>query len=205
MIVRAGIKLVFAFAMVCSNAVAADFSDPTWPCIQRKVERLSAGLMWPAAIEPIELDPEKASAAAELAGRLALRRIELEDFHDPVGEFISNYDADMTVAGHVFQQVFDALSNRRDRIIDGIEEFSLSQIALAEKIEMARVEMNGLLEVADPDFDRVDALEEQIDWDQVIYTDRQKSITYLCETPVLLEKRLYAIAQLLAAAAKPAP
>ena len=45
--------------------------------------------------------------------------------------------------------------------------------------------------------DRVDALEEQVDWDQRIFTDRQKTITYLCETPTLLEKRLYAISQML--------
>lgn len=50
---------------------------------------------------------------------------------------------------------------------------------------------------AEPDYDRVDALEEQVDWDQRIFTDRQKTITYLCETPTLLEKRLYAISQML--------
>ena len=36
-----------------------------------------------------------------------------------------------------------------------------------------------------------------MDWDERIHTDRQRSLTYVCETPVLLEKRLYAIAQLL--------
>ena len=48
-----------------------------------------------------------------------------------------------------------------------------------------------------PDFDRVDQLEEQIDWDERIYHDRARSLTYVCETPVLLEKRAYAIAQIL--------
>ncbi len=53
----------------------------------------------------------------------------------------------------------------------------------------------------DPDYDRVDALEEQLDWDQRIYNDRQRSITYLCETPTLLERRLFVIAQMLQQAA----
>lgn len=205
MILRHSLKLGLALAIIWTPGLAADFSDPTWPCIQRKVERLSAGLMWPAAIEEIELDNDTAPAAANLADRLALRRIEIEELRQPVDTFASDYDADLTIMGNVFEQVFASLSNRRDRIIDGIEKFSLSQIALAEKIELARVEMANLLAAEEPDYDKVDALEEQLDWDQTIYSDRQKSITYLCETPVLLEKRLYAIAQLLSGAAKSQP
>ena len=83
------------------------------------------------------------------------------------------------------------------RIIGGIADFSLGQIALAEKIDATRMEMDTALAADDPDYDRIDALEEQLDWDQVIFTDRQKSITYLCETPQLIEKRLFAIARML--------
>ena len=36
-----------------------------------------------------------------------------------------------------------------------------------------------------------------VDWDQVIFSDRQQSIVYLCETPQLIEKRLFAIARML--------
>ena len=60
--------------------------------------------------------------------------------------------------------------------------------------------MDSLMQGTDPDYDRVDALEEQVDWDERIYTDRQRSLTYVCETPVLLEQRLYAISKLLQAA-----
>ena len=59
--------------------------------------------------------------------------------------------------------------------------------------------MDQEMKKAEPDFDRVDALEVQLDWDERIYADRQQSLTYVCETPVLLERRLYAIAQLLEA------
>ena len=71
------------------------------------------------------------------------------------------------------------------------------QIALSEKIDAGRAEMDAQMAKDDPDFDRVDALEEQVDWDQRIFSDRQQTITYLCETPTLLEKRLYAISQML--------
>lgn len=178
---------------------AADFSDPTWPCVQRKVENLSLGLMWPDPVDPDTL-PENPSLRRdmnELAGVLALRRIEVADLEPQIARFTAAHGGDAAVLGHVFAQTFSTLNKRRSRIINGIGDFSLGQIALSESIDTNRAEMDQILAKAEPDFDRVDKLEEQIDWDQVIYTDRQRNIQYLCETPVLLERRLFSIAQIL--------
>jgi hypothetical protein len=62
--------------------------------------------------------------------------------------------------------------------------------------------MSGEMAKPEPDFDKVDDLEEQLDWDQVIFSDRQRSIEYLCETPVIIERRLFEIARMLQQAAK---
>lgn len=190
-------KLLFlAMGLTLAQPVlAADFNDPSWPCVQRKVERLSIGLMWPAPVAGDASD--SGPQIEELAGKLALRRLEPEALAPDIAAFAAAHDGDPELLGQVFARVFDRLSTRRTRIIRGIGDFSLGQIALAEKIDATRAEMDRLMAADDPDFDKVDALEEQLDWDQLIYTDRQKSITYLCETPVLLEKRLYAVAKLL--------
>lgn len=182
---------------------AAEFDDPTWPCIQRKVERLSAGLMWPEPLEPAALAPEHRDAARALADRLALRRVDLEeDGREMIAAFARSATPDRAMMGAVFAQVFERLARDRKAVIDGIGKYSLDQIALAERIDTARGEMETALAAEAPDFDRIDALEEQIAWDERIYTDRARSLTYVCETPVLLEKRLYAIAQMLLAAAE---
>ena len=185
--------LIFA----ATTAPAADFSDPTWPCVQRKVERLSIGLMWPEALPESPPEDAKAEAVEELAETLALRRVDLEEARDRVRAFAESHGHDTDLMGAVFAEVFDTLASRRTRIIDGIGDFSLGQIALSEKIDAGRVEMDAQMAKDDPDFGRVDALEEQVDWDQRIFSDRQQTITYLCETPTLLEKRLYAISQML--------
>lgn len=180
-------------------AQSADYSDPTWPCVQRKVASLSLGLMWPHPMDP-EVAPtsnEMGKDIAELAGYLSLRRVDLETLQPRVAAFADTYGGDVDALGMVFAEVFDTLSTRRGRIMKGIEDFSLSQIALADKIDTVRAEMDATLETAEPDFDKVDQLEERLDWDQVIYTDRQRNITYLCETPTLLERRLFSIAQML--------
>lgn len=178
---------------------AADYSDPTWPCVQRKVETLSLGLMWPFPVDPdtgLSNDDLRADVL-ELASYLSLRRVELETLQARVDAFAESYQGDPDALGQVFASVFKTLSDRRARIIRGIGDFSLSQIALAEKIDGARVEMDAILATAEPDFDKVDVIEERLDWDQVIYTDRQRNITYLCETPILIERRLFSVAQML--------
>lgn len=193
------LALCLALLVPVTSASAADYSDPTWPCIQRKVESLSPGLMWAFPLDPASVETTAAQQAdiAELAGYLSLRRVPLEDLEPRVAAFAETYGGDPEMLGLVFYEVFGSLSKRRSRIITGIGDFSLSQIALAEQIDLNRAAMDAQMAKAAPDFDAVDALEEQLDWDQLIYTDRQRNIVYLCETPTLLERRLFGIAQML--------
>ena len=193
------LTLACVAAALAAPLQAADFSDPTWPCIQRKVENLSLGLMWPGAVDPTLIGDDEVlrQDVYDLADALALRRVDLDEMRPRVEAFGAKYGGDQDKLGLVFERVFSGLSKRRGRIITGIGDFSLSQIALAEQIDSARAEMDTQLALAEPDFDKVDALEEQLDWDQLIHSDRQRSITYLCETPLIIERRLFAIAQLL--------
>lgn len=180
-------------------AHGADFSDPSWPCVQRKVETLSPGLMWPF---PLKQNAEADNAqlirdSTDLADTLALRRVELTDVDAVIKGFVDHHGGSPDTLGLVFGRVFDTLSTRRERIINGIGDFSMGQISLSKRVDSLRAEMDIALSAAELDYDRIDALEEQLDWDQVIYSDRQRSITYLCETPTLLERRLFSIAQML--------
>lgn len=196
------LSTVFAVICLCGPGGAADFSDPTWPCIQRKVERLSVGLMWPHPIEEVALSEQTEAAVNELVGRFTLRRLELEEIAPALGDFTAEYGADPALLGTVFARTFDRLAATRTTIMKGIEEYSLSQIAMADKIGATRTEMDTMLAADSPDYDKIDALEAQLDWDERIYTDRKQSLTYVCETPILLEKRLFAIAQMLLSAAE---
>ncbi|MFB9947433.1 hypothetical protein ACFFP0_01165 [Rhizobium puerariae] len=175
-------------------AGAADFSDPDWPCIQRKVENLSPGLMWPTPVTRTSLPQE----AADLASILALRRVSPEEAETQVQSFVEKMPAaDAQLLGNIFYDAFDKLAEDRHRLISGIARYSRSQIALSKKIDDSRSEMAKLTAGKSQEFDRIDKLEEQIDWDERIYKDRAQALTYVCETPVIIEKRAYAIAQLL--------
>uniref|UniRef100_A0A2A3JU97 Uncharacterized protein n=1 Tax=Alloyangia mangrovi TaxID=1779329 RepID=A0A2A3JU97_9RHOB len=189
-------------SLAAAPALAADFADPSWPCVQRKVETLSPGLMWPEPLPDAKPEGTTGAAVKELAELLSLRRVDLETARTELAAFTRSEGDAMPLMAAVFSGVFDRLSHRRTRILKGIGKFSHGQIELSEKIDAARAEMDAQMALEAPDYDRVDALEEQIDWDQRIFTDRQHTIRYLCETPQLLEQRLYAIAQMLHEAGK---
>lgn len=173
---------------------AADFSDPTWPCIQRKVENLSLGIMWPHPVSDAELGAKD----LELVQALVLRRVSLDDAGDLIDGYVAG-EPEMSTQklGAVFSEAFERINQRRRAIIEGIGRYSKKQIDLAKSIDETRKAMASLMQATDPDFDAVDRLEEKLDWDERIYRDRARSLTYVCETPVQLEKRIYGIGQLL--------
>lgn len=184
-----------------SGVNAAAFNDPTWPCQQRKVEMLSLGIMWTEPLPQgfdIEANRSVTGEARDLVLILSLRRIPLQEAEEAVLSFVENADpADADIMLSIFADVFETLGDTRRDVIAGIERYSLKQIALSERIEARRSEMRVLMDAGNPDYDRIDRLEEQLDWDERVFRDRARSLTYVCETPVLIEKRLYAIAQLL--------
>lgn len=188
-------------ALGSANVHAASFNDPSWPCQQRKVSELSIGLMWTEALpQDFEagLNRPLSGEAHDLVVLLSLRRVPLEQAEEAVSTYSENAGAaDKDTMFSIFAGVFDTLGDTRREVITGIEQYSLKQIALSERIEAARSEMRTHTESENPDFDRIDLLEEQLDWDERVFRDRARSLSYVCETPVLIEKRLYSVARML--------
>ena len=150
--------------------------------------------MWQQPVTKVALSP----AADELATQLALRRVSIDEATRLVADFAkATPNAGADVYGTIFHTVFDRISDRRSLIIRGITRYAHNQTAMADRIKANQAEMDKLTTSGSKDFDRMDKLEEQIAWDERIYRDRGKSLTYVCETPVILEKRVYAIAKLL--------
>ncbi|WP_246082703.1 hypothetical protein [Rubellimicrobium rubrum] len=181
-------------------ALAAGPSDPDWPCIQRKVERLSIAAMWPDPIpegtEPLPEDLE------EVAAQLALRRVSEEDAQELLSHAKESHpNLGPDDYGQVFRITFDHIDRQRTEIVAGIGRYARNQSTLASELEELRAEMKDLEAAEAPDFDRMDEVEAEIDWRVRIFNDRNRALTYVCESPVLLEQRAFWIAQMLLKAA----
>jgi hypothetical protein len=188
--------LVFEFTWQPSQA--ADPEDPDWPCIQRKVPTISAAAMW--AGPPVEEladqwrdDPEITALAEEITAR----RTDLEKGKKAIAALAGRLEVDKD---RKLTMLFAAALNRinRDRgsIIAGIQRYARRQAALAELIAQQTMEINRLIRDDDQAQQaRLDELQEKQNWDTRIYEERERSLTYICQQPIILEQRIFALAR----------
>ena len=193
--------LAVAFCLLAGAAQAETGTDPDWPCVQRKQPHLSLGQMWTG---PAPDDATRALARspeiAALADRLEQRRLPMAEAEAEIAAFAQNADNVRLTA--LMVAIFDRVEPDRSALIEGIARYGHKQVALAARIEDDRHKMAALEAAATPDFDAIDAQEEQLDWNTRIFQDRQQALTYVCETPVLLEQRVFALARAIAAGLK---
>jgi hypothetical protein len=199
---RIGQATLAAVLALGGLGAAAQPQDPDWPCVQRKVQHLSIGMMWAGPI-PEDMsawrdDPE----IAALAPRLAARRTALPEVEAAIGRFAE--DAGKDALPVLFAGIFEIIDDERSRIVEGVTRFARKQQALSARIDAAQSEIvaaSGAVAADDYDeFDRIEEMQDALAWDVRIYEERQRSLTYVCESPVLLEQRAFAIARIVMAA-----
>ena len=190
--------LIVSMLFWAGVAHAQSHADPDWPCVQRKQPHLSLGQMWtgPApddAVRELARTPE----IAALADRLEQRRLPLPQAEAEIADYAKSADNQHLTA--LMLAIFDRVEPHRAALMDGIARYGRKQVDLAARIEGHRHEMARLEAIDSPDFD---AQEEQLDWDMRIFQDRQQALTYVCETPVILEQRVFALGRAIAAGLK---
>ncbi len=199
--------LVLALALALAvtglaRTASAAAEDPDWPCIQRQIPEISAGMMWAGpSVEGLANAWKQDPLVAELVGRLVARRTPIEAARDLIQDFIDGLaakgagdkDAKLSL---IFAGALARTNSERGQIIEGIKRYSRRQQALAERIEQRTVQVAELAkEQSEAARKARRKLEEQQIWDTRIFQEREQSLTYVCEVPVLLEQRLFALAR----------
>lgn len=189
--------------LAAGPAVAAGPPDPDWPCIQRRQPLLSVGQVWPGPVPGGDAQALAASDGVQrVAQVIALRRTAMPDAERMIAEFAQTHDATAQTA--LFLASFDHIQSARSRVMSGITRYAHKQEALDGQIEDKRHEYDALMAAGDKDFDAIDRIEQEIDWSTRIFQDRQQSLVYVCETPVILEQRAFALGRAIAAHLPPA-
>lgn len=171
-------------------AWAATSEDPDWPCIQRLVPRISAAQVW-AGPEPEPAMWQGDLDVSRLASKLAARRTPIEESEKLVEDFADAQapDAVNRKLTALFGRTLQIINRDRASIIAGIKRFAKRQRQLAERIRETRATLKDASDTADRDDDQ----RETLAWNLRIFDEREKSMTYLCEQPVLLEQRAFAL------------
>jgi hypothetical protein len=183
-----------ALLVTASAAQAAVEGD--WPCVQRKVGELTAAQMWDGpALESAAAWRDDPGVAA-LAAELAQRRLPMDAAAGRVERFAAeagrNRDAKLTA---VFARVLDRLNAERGRLVAGIERYARKQRELAERIKATGLALRARRSEPSAGGPALADLEERLRWDTRIYDERQAALAYVCESPVLVEQRAFALAR----------
>ena len=167
-----------------------------WPCEQRLVPRLEAGQMWSGVATQV---PDQPSVEMqELARRLTEPKVPIETVAPELAAFRDRLPAAERVPalGQLFALSLDWLNDERSKLITGIQRYARSQRALADRIVAETREVQSLEKTAPAEVARIDELHATAAWDTRVFSDRQHSLRLVCDQPVLLEQRAFAVARL---------
>ncbi len=186
-------------ACLAQPAFALDPRYPDWPCQQLKVPGISVASVWTGpSIEGLDNTEPTDPKLAELVSRLAARRTPMEDARKLITEFIvGTSDEKQQKAKSLFAALYSRLDAQRDEVMNGIERFSRKQKAMAEQIRAETQQMRELQDKANVDQAQSDELANRLSWQTRIFEDRRKSTSYVCDVPVLIEKRLFDLASVI--------
>lgn len=185
---------VLVGAVMQAQAQAPRQADADWPCIQRKVPTIGAGAVWSGPDLADAGDWRKDFEAASLAQKLASRRTPLEEADQLIAKEAGRDKTRRLTL--VFAGVLELINDERNRVLQGIERYARGQNRLADRV---RDESDKISAVKDAPGaqgpDDIRTVENQFAWDKRIFEERSQALTYVCETPVMLEQRLFEIAR----------
>jgi hypothetical protein len=173
--------------------------NPDWPCHQILVGKVSPAAVWSGpSVEGVAWrnDP----AIADLVAQLAARRTPLEDAERLIGEFAKAQGSDKAKKlTAVFAGLFDTLNDERAQAIEGLLRFGAKQRELAAKIrtENSVPQENAAKEPPGKFRQGAGASASELEWDLRVFDERRQSIGFVCETPTLIEQRLFALAKVI--------
>jgi hypothetical protein len=170
-----------------------------WPCRQRYVPGLSEGAVWTGP--PLDESSRKWSDDPELTALVEKESSRTTPVETAVSA-IRDYAAKLperdrsTKLQQLFSGLFITIDTERNQIINGIRRYSRRQALLAKRIEERSSELSQLPIPGDPEVAaHASELEQQLYWDSRIFDDRKRMLPYVCDQPVVLEQRLFALAR----------
>jgi hypothetical protein len=186
-------------ARLTQPAFALDPRYPDWPCQQLKVPEISIASVWNGpSIDNIDKTKPLDAKEADLIARLAARRTSIEDARQLIRDYVTGTaEEKQEKAKTLFAGLYSTLDAQRTEVMSGIERFSRKQKAMAEEIRGNVQRMRELHDQPNVDPAQDEQLSTQLQWQTRIFDDRRKTTAYVCDVPVLIEKRLFDLASVI--------
>jgi hypothetical protein len=129
-----------------------------------------------------------------LVGKLAARRLPLDDAQKAATEFLTSPGIDKAAAGKLlFAGLFDTLNAERSSVMNGLERVTRRQRQAADKIRADTLALQALQDATPPDQPKIDELGNQLVWETRIFEDRRHVVKFVCDVPTTIDQRLFAL------------
>jgi len=182
-----------SFSLLAGAALAAPPSrdQGDWPCRQIKVADLSLAAVWSG---PSIATAQKAwrddTQVSDLVPRLAARRTPMEAAEQLVADFAKNAgSARKERLLLLFAGVYDKLDSERGEVVAGLDRYGRAQKDMAERLRERTQKLREAQDArAEPD--KIKELSDALQWEMRVFDERRKAVTFVCETPALIEQRL---------------
>jgi hypothetical protein len=175
-------------------------TPPDWPCVQVFVPTLSAASIWagPPVDDYLKTWTENRDIAS-LAARAASRSVPEDEATQAVDSFAEGVktDREQTLT-MLFAGIFDEANRTRSKAIEGIRRFSRAQQEQLRNMNATIAELDLARAQNPQDAARIKELTEKLVWQRRIIEERHRSLGALCEQPVIVERRLGALARTIA-------
>ena len=176
--------------------------DPDWPCQQRLVPMLSAGLFWSGPEIPADADWRREKDVADLVAKVTSRNVTPEQGQAMIQQFVSGLGENRReLVALAFAGLLEETNRQRGEVISQLKSLGRRQRDLAAAAgaigDRLRTMPNGA--TAEDAARRTD-LEQRRMYAIRSFEAAQQTVRYACEIPVQLEGRLGAYARALEAA-----
>ena len=91
--------------------------------------------------------------------------------------------------------LLETINAERAEVMAGLERFGDGQKQLAELLRMENADLAKMRSTSNADPAQLEQRLEQLNWNLRIFNERQKSLSSVCEVPVLIEQRLFVLSR----------
>ena len=167
-----------------------------WPCVAIKVPEISLAAVWSGppldGIQPAQWRDDAETSA--LVARLAARRTPQAEAEQAVADFAKAAGPERkNRLLALYAGLFSALAQERAQVVAGLDRFGKRQKELADQVRAETAAMRALQDKPDADPKQLEDTVNRLTWNMRIFEDKRKSVSFVCETPVLIEQRLFAL------------
>ena len=186
-----------ASVLVASGLEANAASRGDWPCVQRKVAEISLAAIWTGPQPDAAARKWRDDAAvANLVPRLAARRTSEAEASQAIADLaVSAGEAKTLKLLALIEGLVETINGERGDVIAGLERFGKAQKDMADVLRKQNADLSDLRNDPRADPAKVTQQAEQLQWNLRIFDERQKSLRFVCEVPVLLEQHLFALSK----------